>query len=310
MHFIGIFNRDGGTFRTMDMDAFAARAVATFAAHGHTLDTRVIGGEELIATLEAAAGDPSTEALLVGGGDGTISSAAEVCFRTGTPLAVLPAGTMNLFARSLGIPLDLDEALEALAAGAPRGVDIATANGRPFVHQYAVGIHTRLVRMREQLAYRSRWGKIIASGRAILRAVASPPVFIAEIATARGLERRKATGISVTNNPIAEGHVPHADSLDGGVLGVYLLRPLKPVALARFCLDVVLGRWKHTPQVSEKEVTQVTLSFPRRKPGGHALLDGELIDLVDAVELRIHPGALNIVAPEVRAPMPLAQVAA
>ena len=310
MHFIGIFNRDGGTFRTMDMDAFSTRAVAVFAEHGHTLDTRVIEGAELIEALERAARDPATDALLVGGGDGTISSAAEVCFRTSTPLAVLPAGTMNLFARSLGLPLDLDAALTALAAGAPRGVDIATANGRPFVHQYSVGIHTRLVRMREQLAYRSRWGKIIASGRAILRAVASPPVFIAEIATARGLERRKATGISVTNNPIAEGHVPHADGLDGGVLGVYLLRPLKPLALARFCLDVMLGRWKHNPQLSEKEVTQVTLSFPGRKPGGHALLDGELIDQGAVVELRIHPGALIVVAPEVRAPMPLAQVAA
>ena len=52
MHFIGIFNRDGGTFRTMDMDAFSTRAVAVFAEHGHTLDTRVIEGAELIEALE------------------------------------------------------------------------------------------------------------------------------------------------------------------------------------------------------------------------------------------------------------------
>lgn len=310
MHFIGIFNKDGGTFRTMDMAAFAERAEHVFSSHGHTLDSRIISGKDLIACLDAAAHDERADGLLVGGGDGTISAAAEVCFATGKPLAVLPAGTMNLFARSLKIPLDLDEALEALAGGVPQAVDIATANGKPFVHQYAVGIHTRLVRMREQLVYRSRWGKLIASGRAIFRAVAAPPVFMAEIRTARGLERRKATGISVTNNPIGEGHVPHADSLDGGVLGVYLLRPLPPLALARFCIDVLLGRWKHTPQVSEKEVTSVTLSFPRRKRGTHALIDGEIIDLVDVVDLRIHPGGLNVVSPKVERPAPLERIAA
>ena len=47
--------------------------------------------------------------------------------------------------------------------------------------------------------------------------------------------------------------------------------------MARFCIDVVVGRWKHTPEVSEREVRSVTLSFPRRKRGTHALLDGELI---------------------------------
>lgn len=301
MHLAGIFNRDGGTFRTMDMAAFAAQAEAVFATAGHTLETRVIAGKELAQALQDAAAEAGVDGLLVGGGDGTISAAAEVCYRSGKPLAVLPAGTMNLFARSLGVPLALEEALIALAGGSLQQVDIATANGRPFVHQFAVGIHTRLVRMREQLVYRSRMGKIIASARAILGAVSQPPVFLADVETARGRERRQATGIAITNNPIGEGHVPFADRLDTGLLGVYLLRPLPPLALARFCIDVVVGRWKHTPEVSEREVRSVTLSFPRRKRGTHALLDGELIDLPETVELRIHPGALAVLAPLVDA---------
>ncbi len=47
MHFIGVFNRDGGTFRTTDMDAFAARAVEIFAAAGHDLDARIVEGKHL-----------------------------------------------------------------------------------------------------------------------------------------------------------------------------------------------------------------------------------------------------------------------
>jgi diacylglycerol kinase family enzyme len=297
MNFIGVLNRDGGTFRTMDMEKFAADAVRVFSEHGHSLDPRIVDGSDLIAELERAAGDPKADAILAGGGDGTISAAAEICYRARKPLAVLPAGTMNLFARSLKVPLALDAALPALAAGRTRRVDIATANGKAFVHQYSVGIHARLVRLREQLVYRGRWGKMVASVRAILRAVRKPPVFWAEIRTPRGLDRRRATGITVTNNVLGAGHIPHADELDRGVLGVYVLRPLPPLALARLCIDVITGRWKGSPEVSEKEVSEVTLVFPRRKSSAQALIDGELTPLAARVELRIHPGALMVLAP-------------
>lgn len=297
MHYIGVFNRGGGTFRTMDMDAFTDNAVKIFAEHGHVLEPRVVEGSDLIAELQKAAEDPRCDVLLAGGGDGTISAAAEICFHTGKPLAVLPAGTMNLFARSLKLPMALDQALVALASGEVRQVDIATANGKVFVHQYSVGIHTRLVRMREQLVYRSRLGKMVASVRAIVKAVARPPVFWAEIRTGRGLEQRKATGISVTNNLLSEGHIPFADDIDGGMLGVYILKPLPPLRLAKLCFDVLMGRWKASPQVSEKEVRELTLVFPRRKSNALALIDGELTDLSYRVQLRIHPGALQVVAP-------------
>ncbi|RYE86754.1 MAG: diacylglycerol kinase family lipid kinase, partial [Hyphomicrobiales bacterium] len=295
MHFVGVFNRDGGTFRTMDMEAFTDNAVKVFASHGHVLEPRVVEGKDLIHELQRAASDPHSDAVLAGGGDGTISTAAEICFHAGMPLAVLPAGTMNLFARSLKIPMGLEQALEALASGETRQVDIATVNGKTFVHQYSVGIHTRLVRLREELVYRSRIGKILASTRAFIKAVRRPPVFWAEIRTTRGMERRRATGITVTNNVLGEGHVPYADDIDRGVLGVYILKPLAPLALARLCFDVIMGRWKGTPALSEREVREVTLVFPRKKSSALALIDGELTDLSERVELRIHPGGLHVV---------------
>ena len=207
MRLIGVFNDGGGTFRTMDMAAFTAEATAIFARHGHSLECRVVAGDDIAAALRAANADPSVDAVLVGGGDGTISAAAASAFESGVPLAVLPAGTMNMFARSLHVPLELTAALEALATGTIRNVDIATANGKPFVHQFGAGIHARLVRIRESMVYRSRWGKMLASVRATATAVARPPRFTIEIATPRGTEVRKASGIAVTNNPIGgEAH--------------------------------------------------------------------------------------------------------
>ncbi|MHB1103881.1 MAG: diacylglycerol/lipid kinase family protein [Devosia sp.] len=297
MHFIGVFNEDGGKFRTMDLGVFAARVKDIMAEHGHTVEIRIVAGKDLIPELVRAAEDPASQALLAGGGDGTISAAAEVCFRTGMPLAVIPAGTMNLFARSLKIPLNPEEAVKALAAGRMVGVDIATANGTPFVHQYSVGIHTRLVRIRESMKYRGRLGKMLASLRAIGLAVYRPPRFDAEIRTKRGVDIRKASGITVSNNLLAEGHIPHADGIDRGVLGVYVVDPMPAFELAKFCLQVLLGTWKGHPLVSEKEVTFVSLRFPKRKFSAQALIDGELVALEKRVDIQIHPRALNVIAP-------------
>lgn len=297
MHFIAVFNKDGGRFRSMDVAAFSDRCAQILAEHGHTVEARIVSGGDLLDALHRAATDSAAQAILVGGGDGTVSAAAEACYGTGMPLAVVPAGTMNLFARALGLPLGLEEAVRALAAGRVTAVDIATANGRPFVHQYSVGIHTRLVRIRETIGYRSRWGKILATLRAFRLAVSRPPRFDVEILTPRGGESRVASGIMVSNNVLGEGHIPHADAMDRGVLGVYVAEPMSTQAVAKLWFQVMIGSWRANRQVSEKEVNSVILTFRRRKPSAQALIDGELVALDDRVEIRIHPRGLNVVAP-------------
>ncbi len=297
MRFAGVLNREGGTLRTMDIEAFCQRAKEILAERGHSLDIRAVEGADLIDELNRAASRRNVDVLLAGGGDGTISAAAEVAFRTGMPLAVLPAGTMNLFARSLNLPLDLEGALHAIGQSGVRPVDIASANGKPFVHQYSVGIHTRLVRLREQITYRSRAGKMLASLQAIFLAMSRPPRFEAEFRTTRGLELRQCSAIIVSNNPFGEGHLPHSDVLDTGMLGVYLTDPMAPRELLRLSVDVVLGTWKASPLVTEREGREVTLVFPRKKSSAQASIDGELVPLERRVDLKIHPGALKVMAP-------------
>lgn len=297
MRFVGVFNRDGGTFRTMDIDQLVADAKHIFAENGHSLEVEIIAGSELIPTLDRVVARKDIDVLLAGGGDGTISSAARAAFRSGVTLAVLPAGTMNLFARSLQLPLDLAGALDAIAKGEVRAVDIATANGTPFVHQYSVGIHTRLVRIREGMTYRSRLGKIWASIHAVMLAIRRPPRFEAEIRSTRGLESRQCSAIIVSNNPFGEGHIPHADRLDTGRLGVYIAATMTPNELARLSAEVMLGTWKASPLIAEREVSEVSLRFRHKKSSALATIDGELVPLESRVDLKIHPGALNVVAP-------------
>lgn len=297
MKFRAILNRDGGTLRTMDLDAFSARARELFAREGHDLDCHIVAGKSVEAELRKAANDPEVEAVLAGGGDGTISTAAAMAFKHGKPLAVLPAGTMNLFARSLNMPLELDRALLAIARGTVARVDIATANGQPFVHQYGVGIHARLVRIRNGMVYRSRVGKMLASLRAILASALNPPEFEVELHTEKGDRTMTASGVAVSNNPLDDSPVPVAETLDAGKLGVYVAQRVSTRELLTLALDVMTGRWRANPAVSETEVRDLVLHFPKRKRGTHAVVDGELIDLEKAVTLQIHPQGLPVILP-------------
>ena len=297
MRIIAVLNRDGGTLRTMDLEAFSATARAIFSRHGHELECQVVAGSSVDMVLRRAATTSGVDAVLAGGGDGTISTAAGIAYETGMPLAVLPVGTMNLFARALKVPLVLEEALEAIASGEIGAVDIATANDRPFVHQFGVGVHARLVRIRENMSYRSRLGKMLASLRAIGAAAINPPQFEAELHTGSDVEKRVVSGIAVSNNPLGQGRI-HAERVDGGLLGVYVAAPLSTSALLRLVAEVFLGTWRASPLVTEQEVDEVTLHFPKRKRGAHAVIDGELIKLDRLVTLKVHPGALKVVMPK------------
>lgn len=296
MHIVAVLNRDGGTLRTTDLDDLCARAIAIFAERGHDLECRVVDGGAVESTLQELAATEGVEALIAGGGDGTISSAAAIAYAAGLPLGVLPAGTMNLFARSLKIPLDLEAALVALAEAEIVAVDIATANERTFIHQFSVGIHARLVRIREGMSYGSRTGKILASLRAIAAAAVSPPRFEADLHTRKRTERRQVSGISVSNNPLGDGQL-FADRLDHGVLGVYVAAPMNTSALLKLAVDLFAGTWRQSPLVEEREVDQLTLSFPHRRRGNHAVIDGELVELEKSVRIVIHPKALKVLRP-------------
>jgi diacylglycerol kinase family enzyme len=137
---------------------------------------------------------------------------------------------------------------------------------------------------------------MLASLRAIAAAAMSPPQFEAELHTSRGVERRRVSGIAISNNPLGEGRI-HADGLDAGILGVYVAAPLSTAGLLRLAVEVFLGTWRDSPLVSEKEIDEVTLHFPRRKRGAMAVIDGELIELERSVTLRVHPGALKVIMP-------------
>lgn len=294
-----VFNRDGGTFKTTDMDAYCARAEEIFASAGHDISFSVVAGRDVVDRLEAASREEGVEALIAGGGDGTISAAAGIAWRAGIPLGVIPAGTMNLFARSLKLPLDINAVLETLAEGRVQAVDIATVNDRPFVHQFSAGLHARLVRMRNAMNFASRLGKMRASTRAAFGVMLRPSRFevVFDIDHDGRNEHRVVSAISVSNNPFGENPLFFADDLTTGKLGVYLADSLKPIGVAKLAFDILRGRLKDNEAVSATTAEVVRLHFPKRRHGALCVVDGELIRMPRNVEIRLHAGELKVLVP-------------
>ena len=297
MRFLAVLNRDGGTLRTTDLGALSERMRRILEGNGHSLETRIVSGREVMAALRKAAAEHGVDVILAGGGDGTISAAASCVMDSDTALAVLPAGTMNLFARSLGIPLALDQAIGAFAAGRIRPVDMGSANGRPFVHQFSVGMHARLVELRSRMAFSSKFGKMRASAKAMLDTIRSPSPLRVTLVMDGAEVIATTAGISVSNNLYGEGHLPFADDPDGGVLGIYVSNARRRRDLLRLCLNIGIGRWKENEHVEIHQSDAVTLRVERMRRTRYAVIDGELCPLGMETTLRIHPGALKALVP-------------
>src|SRR6188768_2300081 len=129
-----ILNSDAGTLTGLDPEEAAASLAAIFRKHGHEAEAQALAGKAAIEAIEQACGEADLDAIVVCGGDGTISFAAAAAARSRKTLGILPLGTMNLFARSLGIPLEMTAAAVAVAGGEKVAVDIGEVNGRLFVH--------------------------------------------------------------------------------------------------------------------------------------------------------------------------------
>src|SRR5215218_7585967 len=112
----------------------AARAVATY---------RSGDWRERVTTAFAAAfaHETGAEAVVAGGGDGTVGSVAGALAGHGMPLGVLPLGTLNHFAYDLGIPFTLDGAIAVIAAGHVASIDVGEVNGHVFVNNSSIGLY-------------------------------------------------------------------------------------------------------------------------------------------------------------------------
>jgi len=293
-----LLNSGAGTLRDGDGEAFVASIEEALTTAGHQVEVALVPGDEIQGRLDDRLSRDPPEAVIVGGGDGTVSSMAAALCDTGIALGVLPLGTMNLFARSLGMPLDLEQALDALANGEVRKVDMGEVNGRLFTHHVSMGLQPRLVAMREKADYGSRAGKIFATFRALLTVMRRPPRLMVKVTLEGATFDLTTPALVVSNNLFGPDHLPYADALDQGILGIYICTSHSPADVAQVTLEALLGHWHARDRVKTLSAKSMTVERRnRRRRRIVATVDGELVTLEGAIEMKIRPGCLTVLAP-------------
>lgn len=161
--------------------------------------------------------------VVVAGGDGTLNAALRGVLDAGRPLGVLPVGTANDFARTLGLPVNLEQALDVIGEGATRRIDVGVVNHHPFVNVASMGLSVELAR---ELTgdLKKRFGKLgyaIAAARTLSKAKPFRARIVAGDRTIRALTLQIAVG----NGKFYGGgnQVDEAAVVDDGLLDLYSL---------------------------------------------------------------------------------------
>jgi diacylglycerol kinase family enzyme len=157
-------------------------------------------GEHLCQLARDAVTGPE-EMIVAGGGDGTISSVASTVAGTGKVLGVLPLGTLNHFAKDLGVPLALEAAAATLVHGEVKEVDLGKVNDQVFINNSSIGLYPEIVRRRDkeqQLFNRSKWPAMVKAFFAALREYRFLRV---QVRTSEGQFVRTTPFVFVGNNP-------------------------------------------------------------------------------------------------------------
>ncbi|MCW5736452.1 MAG: diacylglycerol kinase family lipid kinase [Enhydrobacter sp.] len=289
----------------------AARVTAAFAVHGVNAEIQAVKGDRLAACArefmaERANGeDGDGHALVVAGGDGTISAAAGVLAGTDLPLGILPLGTLNHFAKDLGLPLDVDAAAAVIVAGKTRKVDVAELNGRVFVNNSSVGLYPFMVARRNAHQHRHGVGKMLATLPAMVETLRRASWHRLQVAASGARQTIRTPCIFVGNNCYGVGlnALGSRACLTDGELDVHVVRQQSRLGVVLLPFKIALGIVDPDRDVQSFRSQELEI-ISRRPRSMRVSLDGEVVRMKTPLRYRTRPGSLRVYCDTPVAPMP------
>ena len=254
------------------------------------------GGEEIAAAV-ADALSKAPRMIVAGGGDGTVSSVAARLVDGDIALGVLPLGTLNHFAKDLGVPLELADAVGVLAEGRVGRIDVGEVNGRVFVNNSSLGLYPEIVRDRERQQKRLGRGKWPALLRASLAALRRYP-FLTVSLQIDGVETRRRTPfVFIGNNEYAmEGFSIGARArLTEGRLSLYVAQRPGRWRLLQLAVRAFLGRLRQARDFDVALATEIVVRSGRHRL--HVATDGEVTAMTPPLNYRVRPASLAVMQP-------------
>lgn len=234
--------------------------------------------------------------VVAGGGDGTISTVAVEVARAGKTLGVLPLGTLNNFSKDLGIPQDISGAVETIATGESKLIDLAEVNGRVFVNNSSIGLYPKIVlrRVEQERLGRGKWSSAFWAALQMFR---FSPFLKVRIELDGKTFLRKTPFVFVGNNEYEMDlyNIGRRVALDDGELSVYFLHHGGRWGVVLLLVHTLFGRLRQWKDFEEVSTGEITIQTRRKKL--HVALDGEVREMQTPLHYRIRPGALKVIVP-------------
>jgi diacylglycerol kinase family enzyme len=245
--------------------------------------------------------DSGSQVLVAAGGDGTINAVASVLINKPAALGVIPAGTLNHFARDLAIEIDPEKAARQFADGHEVMVDVGWVNGRIFVNNSVLGIYPVYRAARE--AYEARGlgktsiGRFLAVLGGILRVFWRVPHMAVRLVVNGQTRVMRTPFVLIANNEheLEEWRIGRRTSLSKGHLWVYVMRKSSRWSLLRFFVSFILGRFSKKDAFEEFRVRELRIETRRKRIG--VGVDGEIVQMQSPLEYRSLPKSLRVIAP-------------
>lgn len=243
--------------------------------------------------VEAALED-GAELVLAWGGDGIVQRCIDVLAGTGVPLAVLPAGTANLFASNLDVPPDLEKALEIGLHGDDRELDVGRVNGERFGVMAGAGLDARMIQAADG-GLKDRFGRAAYVWTAAKELRSEP--FTARIEVNGDLWYKGNASCILLGNvgslfagvDVFENAQPDDGLLELGVSNAEGLGDW-----ARTMAQTVIGTATNSPFVQATKAKKIVVELSRKVPYE---LDGGERGTTKRLKAKVEPGALNVRVP-------------
>lgn len=290
-----VINAGSGTAKRLGPQAMAEQIRRRVQANcNEDADVRVVPPGDLPQVLQEVTG--RNEEVWVGGGDGTLRSAAELVMQRGGILGVLPLGTMNLLARDLSIPLEIDRAVEAIARAPVDAIDVGQVNNRLFLNKSALGLYPEMIVDRERrrrLRGLEKWPAMMEAAWHALRRHRQMEITV----DYHGMSRRIVSPsviVAVGPYEFRAGRLFGRTDLQSGELRLYVSHEKTWLGSAGQMAKMFLGTLEADPELETIEAEHIAIDFERAKPVAN---DGEVDILPGPIHYRVAPRALRVRRP-------------
>ena len=300
LQIVAFLNPFAGTVEKHGAEAVRNTLTAAFERQGVLARIKFLPGSKLRSAVQRARDDVrdgKLDAVVVGGGDGSVHTAAGALVGSAVPLGVLPLGTLNHFAKDLRIPLAIDDAITVIAARHAHAVDVGEVNGETFVNNSSIGIYPYVVLDRER--WRSKRGlhKWAAMFFAVLRTFRNFPLHRLTVNAAGLAEPCRTPCVFVGNNEydLAVPKIGRRERLDGGELCLYVARPQSRLSLLWLACRCMLGLVEQARDLRILKVGAAEITSRKRRL--LVALDGEVETMQPPLRYRTRPNALLVLVP-------------